>query len=171
MHISGQLHKLAVLQRTLTRKGNVMKRFLFCIFIMLFHCANITPTKYDNQEYIITHENGEKSFTLYASYFLIKEFCKSCFHAIFIDIDKIKHASIYCCTCNHKSDAQRLWASLFFKFNENQINELKEHIYKDSTKELTLFILQKSQELKLDCRQCGDYNGYYIPENLSKSQN
>lgn len=54
-----------------------------------------------------------------------------------------KNASIYCCKAHHKIDAQYLWANLFFKFNEAQIDELKNHVYNDSTEELTAFILQK----------------------------
>ncbi len=141
-----------------------MKRFLFCICIMLFNCVKITATQYDNEEYIITHENGEKSFTLYAQYFLIKEFCKAILHTPFIDYNKIKQASIYCCKAHHKNYAPRLWANLFFKFNESLTNELKNHIYNDSAEELASFILKKSQELELDCHECGEYSGYYIEE-------
>lgn len=101
---------------------------------------------------------------IYGAVFIMKEFCKAILHAPFLDHQKIKDASISCCKAHHKNDASLLWVKLFFKFDEAQINELKNHIYKDSTEELASFILKKSQEIELDCRECGEYSGYYIPE-------
>ncbi|MDP3787714.1 MAG: hypothetical protein Q8Q60_00170 [Candidatus Chromulinivorax sp.] len=144
-----------------------MKRFI--LYILLFDFINVATIQ-DNQEYMITHANGEKSPTLYASYFLIKEFFKMDLHNYFIDHKKIKKASIYCYKCNHESDAHDLWIALIFKFNETPIDELKNYIYNKSTKDLALHILQKHQELELNCAYCGDYSGYYIPEQ-SRPQN
>ena len=146
-----------------------MKRYIFfLLWIMLSNITNIIATNNNNnQEYIITDENGEKSFTSYASYFIIKEICKSFLNAPFMDHKKIKQASIYCNTCNHKNDAEWLWVSLILKFNHDPITELKNHIYNDSAEELATYILQKSQELQQNCPQCGKYNGYYIPEQFA----
>ncbi|MBV8661193.1 MAG: hypothetical protein JO129_03560 [Candidatus Dependentiae bacterium] len=101
---------------------------------------------------------------LYATYFAIKEFCKMNIHEYFIDNKKINDASIYCSKCNQKSDAHWLWISLIFKCNQNSISELQNFIYNKSTKDLALHTLQKHQELELYCAYCGEYNGYYIPQ-------
>lgn len=138
-----------------------MKHLILCI--LLFDFINVAATQ-DNQEYMITHANGEKSPTLYASYFLVKEFFKMDLHHYFIDHKKIKQAAIHCCKAHHKSDAHDLWIALIFKFNETPIDELKNYIYNKSTEELSSFVLQKHQELEIYCPYCGEYSGYYIPE-------
>ena len=140
-----------------------MKRSLFFLScLMILNISNMTANQ-NNQEFIITNENGEKTFTLYANYFITKEMCKFYLNLPFMNFQKLNHASIYCCKSHHKIDASRFWAYLIFQFDESLINEFKYHIYNDTTEELTL---QKSQELEMDCRECGKYSDYYISKEM-----
>lgn len=141
-----------------------MKQLLFFIsFIMLFNYTNIITTP-NAQKDITIYEGIERSLTLSGSYFIMKEFCRMFAHAPFINKQKINNAAIYCCKADHRSDSKSLWVLLMYLFDETPINELIDHIYHDSTDELTSFILQKHQELQLPCCDCREYNGYYIPE-------
>ncbi len=148
-----------------------MKHTLFfLLFLLSFNFINIIAVEDNIEEFIVTDEHGNRSFTAYASYFLIKEYCKVFLLMPFIDLQKMKDASIFCCKANHENGARYLWVSLIFKFDEAPINELKNHIYKDSAEELASFVLQKCQEFELNCRECGQYSGYYIPEEDEKAK-
>ena len=79
-----------------------MKRSLFFLScLMILNISNMTANQ-NNQEFIITNENGEKTFTLYANYFITKEMCKFYLNLPFMNFQKLNHASIYCIfQCNN----------------------------------------------------------------------
>ena len=144
-----------------------MKRSLFFIFcIMLFSHSNITTIE-DHHEHIVINEKGERSFTLYALCFIMKEFLNHSLEIVFfIDHQKMTDAKIACCKCNYLMNTSNLWSHFLLRINKPLLDQIMSHVYHGTTEDLTLFTLKTYQEHKIQCDRCFEYNNWYIPEQL-----
>ena len=144
-----------------------MKRSLFFIFcIMFFSHSNITTIE-ENHEHIVINEKGERSFTLYALCFIMKEFLSHSLEIIFfIDQQKMTDAKIACCKCNYTMTASNLWAHFLVRINKPLLDTIMSHVYDGTIEDLVSFTLKTCREHQIQCDNCFEYNDWYIPEQL-----
>ena len=134
-----------------------MKRSLFFLsFLLLFNSINIITVEVEGKV--------RKPLSLYASCFILKEFCKVYIHSFFIDEQKIDKAHIACCKCNMTARISCLWGHAINELDEVMITKLIPLIYNGSKEEITTYLLAMYKEHQIECYACQKYNDWYIVE-------
>ena len=146
-----------------------MKQFLFCmIFIVSFN--TISTSIYSQSHRPNTTNHKEENLSLYSYYFIAKELCKTPMYAFFIDYKKVENAQITCCKCNHNINSLHLWVYSILNTQEPLLKKFMNFASNESTEEITPLFLRTYQELQIPCNICKKYNGYYIQEKQTLSQ-
>jgi len=68
--------------------------------------------------------------------------------------NQTEQIKLVCCAQGHQMNTQVLWLWFIYTFDEVFLKVLKDHIHTDSIENLSLFILQQYQELKIPCDVC-----------------
>lgn len=120
----------------------------------MFNSINIIPTEVE--------QSNHKPLSLYASYFILKEFCKAYIHSFFIDEHKIDTAQIACSQCNTRETISSLLAYAINELDETMIKEIMPLIYNGSIQEITTYLLIQYKKYQIACYNCEKYNDWYI---------